>query len=148
MQERSAGAVIFRVENDQKLFLLLQYQKGHWDFVKGNIEQGEAPKETMVRETKEETGITDIQLMDGFQEKISWFYRDKNGNTIFKEVIFFLAETHQKEVKLSFEHVGFDWLGFEEAFHKLTYSNAKNLLKKANNFLMKGGEGTLRKFLK
>jgi len=147
MQERSAGAIIFREEGGKELFLLLQYQKGYWDLVKGNIEKDEAPKETMIREVKEETGITDLRIIVGFQEKINWFYRDKNGNTIYKEVIYFLAETHQKDVKISWEHIGFIWLDFENAHQKLTYKNAKDLLKKANDFL-KGKQGSLKKFLK
>ena len=61
------------------------------------------------------------------------FTRDKKK--VFKEVIFFLAKTEQKEVKVSFEHKDFLWLPYEEALQKLTYDTAKDLLKKAKTFL-------------
>ena len=58
IEETSAGIVIFRKEESKKLFLLLHYPSGHWDFVKGKMEKGETTQQTAIRETKEETGIT------------------------------------------------------------------------------------------
>ena len=46
-----------------------------------------------------------------------------------------LAEVFTKEVKLSFEHKDFAWLEYKEALEKLSFKNAKEILKKANNFL-------------
>lgn len=115
-------------------FLILQYDAGHWDFVKGNVEPKESEKETVVRELKEETGISDAQFIDGFRQKITYFYK-RQGMVIYKEVIFFLMETHTSEVKLSFEHIGYDWLDYQAALKKLTFKNAKDTLQKANEFL-------------
>lgn len=56
----------------------------------------------------------------------------KKAPWVFKTVIFFLAETRSKEVTLSEEHVGFIWLPYEEALKKLSYKNAKEILRKAN----------------
>ena len=55
----SAGAIIFRVDRTtgQKLFLLLHYPEGHWEFVKGHVEEGETKEMTTKRECEEETGI-------------------------------------------------------------------------------------------
>ena len=55
--------------------------------------------------------------------------------TVHKDVIFLLAKTGEKKVKLSFEHIGFEWLPFEKAVKKLTYENAKELLRNADSFL-------------
>jgi bis(5'-nucleosidyl)-tetraphosphatase len=134
MIERSAGAVVFRRDKEVLYYLLLHYQAGHWDFPKGNIEKGEELKETVERETEEETGIKDIKFIPGFKEKIEYYYKLKDKN-IFKTVIFFLAETKTKQVKLSFEHKGFDWLPYKKALNKLTFKNAKNTLIKADRFL-------------
>ena len=54
--EKSCGAVIFRVGNATK-YLLLHYEAGHWDFVKGHSEKGESEEETVRREILEETGL-------------------------------------------------------------------------------------------
>lgn len=132
--ERSAGVIIFTREDGISKYLLLQYGEGHWDFPKGHVEQGETDKGAAVRETREETGITDLHFVEGFQETLSYFYR-KEGKTFHKDVIFFLAETPQSEVKLSHEHVGFAWLGITDAITKATFKNAKQLLEKAYRFL-------------
>jgi len=146
--EKSAGAVIFRKEEDKIYYLLLHYHSGHWEFVKGNIEKGEELKSTVKREVKEETGIKDIKFINGFKENIKYFYKltqkknqrfltGQEEKTIFKIVTFFLAETKTKEVKISWEHAGFKWLPYEESLKQLTFKNAKNILKKADDLLKK-----------
>ena len=134
--EKSAGAVIFRRDNGEVCYLLLHYPVSHWDFPKGNIEKGERLAETIRREVKEETGIGDIEFISGFKEWIKYFFKIKDKN-IFKIVTFFLAETKEKEVKISWEHEGYKWLPYKEAIEQLTFKNAKEILKKANEFLRK-----------
>ncbi len=41
--EKSAGIVLFRNDASKNEFLLLNYPQGHWDFVKGKVEQNETP---------------------------------------------------------------------------------------------------------
>ena len=138
MKEVSAGAIIYRINEATKKpkYLLLHYGTEHWDFVKGHIEGSETEEETLCREAEEESGLTDLKIIPGFREKISYFYR-REGKTVPKDVIFFLAETNtaEKGIKLSFEHSGYDWLMFDEAVRKVTYDSSKNVLKKANEFL-------------
>jgi len=141
LHEKSCGAVIF-VKNAEILYLLLQYEAGHWDFVKGNVEPNESEKDTVLRELKEETGIVATQTIEGFKERISYFYR-RQGSTVHKEVVFFLIEADTKKVTLSFEHVGFDWLNYERALEKLTFKNAKDVLQKAHAFLQAQGKTSL-----
>jgi len=135
--EKSCGAVVFK-RNGEVEYLLLHYEAGHWDYVKGQVEQDESEKDTVTRELKEETGITDARFIDGFREEISYFYR-RRGRTVHKEVIFFLIETKDSNVKLSYEHVGYEWLNYEKAMAKLTFANAKKVLAKAHDFLEKQG---------
>jgi len=133
--EKSCGAVIFR-RNGAEKYLLLHYEGGHWDFVKGHVEKGENERETALRETEEETGITDLKFIEGYREAISYFYR-RAGRTVRKEVAFYLLETDTEKVRLSREHVGFDWLTYDRAMERLTYKNAKETLQKAQDFLAK-----------
>ena len=37
--EKSAGIVLFKNDSGKNEFLLLNYPQGHWDFVKGKVEQ-------------------------------------------------------------------------------------------------------------
>ncbi|MCD6170913.1 MAG: NUDIX domain-containing protein [Thermoplasmata archaeon] len=130
--ERSAGGVIFH----GGLYLLLKYGWGHWGFVKGNIEKGETEEEAFFREAEEEAGLprNTLKIIDGFKEKISYFYK-KEGKTIFKEVIYFLVESFSMDVRLSYEHTDYAWLKYEDAINKITYDGDKKILMKANQFL-------------
>ncbi len=125
-------------KNPEISFLLLQYEAGHWDFVKGNVEEGEAEKETVVRELREETGITEARFLDGFKEKITYFYK-RQGSTVYKEVIFFLMETNTTAVTISFEHIGYQWLPYTKAMEKLTFKNARDVLQKAHEYMKTQG---------
>lgn len=136
MNEKSCGAVVFAKNSTEIIYLLLKYEAGHWDFVKGNVEKGETEQETAIRELREETGIIDARFLDDFRESIFYFYK-RNGINVRKEVVFFLMETGNTRIKLSYEHVGFEWLSYENAIKKLTFRNARDVLQKANNYLIK-----------
>ena len=131
--EKSCGAVIFKVNGDRR-YLLLHYEGGHWDFVKGHVENGETEKQTVLRETEDEAGLTDLTFIEGYRNPISYYYR-RAGKTVFKEVVFFLLESKSDEVRLSREHVGFDWMTYDRAYERLTYKNAKDTLRKAREYL-------------
>jgi bis(5'-nucleosidyl)-tetraphosphatase len=139
--EKSAGAVIFRREGDKIFYLLLHYpgashraKKDYWDFPKGHIEKGEEIEDTVKREVFEETGLKDIKFIEGFKETIKYFFKFQ-GKNILKFVTFYLAETKEEKIKISFEHLDFAWLPFKEALERVTFPNAKRILKKAHLFL-------------
>jgi 8-oxo-dGTP pyrophosphatase MutT (NUDIX family) len=137
LHEKSCGAVVF-FKNVQLEYLLLQYEAGHWDFVKGNVEPNESETDTVLRELKEETGIVATQTIEGFRERIQYFYR-RQGETIQKEVVFYLIQADTEKVELSFEHVGYAWLDYPDALERLTFKNAKDVLQKAHAFLQANG---------
>ena len=132
--EKSAGAIIFRREDNLIKYLLIKYESGHWEFPRGQIEKGEKLEDTAIREIKEETGIEGVNFIGGFKEWIKFFFRHE-GKTIMKIATFLLAETKTEEVKLSHEHQDYVWLEYEKAIAKLTYDNSKRVLKKAHEFL-------------
>ena len=134
-EQKSTGIVLFRNDSGKNEFLLLNYPQGHWDFIKGKVEEGETPHETASRETKEETGITDIEFIGGFEESVEYNFRFKNED-IHKTVVFFLAKTNERKISLSHEHNDFVWLEYDDALKKTTFRNAKNVLSKANEFLL------------
>ena len=134
-EQKSAGIVLFRNTSNKKEFLLLNYPQGHWDFVKGKMEVGETPDETVRREMREETGISNLKLIKGFEEYVEYNFRFKN-EVVHKKVIFFLAKTDMKKISLSHEHNDYLWLGYNDALKKITFENAKNILAKANKFLL------------
>jgi len=136
IEETSAGVVLFRKENEKILFLLLHYPSGHWDFVKGKMEKGELEKDTAIRETQEETGITNVKFLDGFEEWIQYNFQFE-GELVNKKVVFFLGETETKDVKISHEHLNYTWMDYATAMEKTTFENAKTVLSKSYDLLSK-----------
>lgn len=149
-KETSAGAIVFRKERGQPLYLLLHYpssqktKREYWDFAKGHIEKGETELETVKREVQEETGITDLTFIAGFKEAISYMFQVK-GQKIFKTVVFYLGETLQKEVQISFEHLAYQWLPYEKALLQLKFPNARKLLKKSHDLISSSFPRPLRR---
>ena len=151
--EKSVGAVIFRREDGNIKFLLLNYGKTksgkyHWGFAKGHMEENETEEETMRREVLEETGISDLNLISGFRDKNRHFYRaygeerekrKKSGRKtlVAKQVAYLLAETKSEKINLSQEHIDFAWLPFGESKKRLTYKISQKTLEKARLFLEK-----------
>ncbi len=136
IEETSAGIILFRKEDSKILFLLLHYPSGHWDFVKGKMEEGESAHETAIREATEETGITDITFLENFEEWIKYDFQYQ-GELVHKKVVFFLAETKTKEVMISHEHQDYAWMDYNTSMEKTTFDNAKTVLTRAQMLLTK-----------
>jgi bis(5'-nucleosidyl)-tetraphosphatase len=133
--ERSAGAVIFSIKETKSIsYLLLQYSAGHWDFSKGNIEDSEDESQAACREIREETGIENVEFLDGFKRKVEYYYR-REHELVHKEVVFFLAKTDSQKVILSNEHIAYLWNDYDNALAILTYKSAKDILVQAQNYL-------------
>ncbi len=133
MEERSAGAVVFRKAGGRRLYLLLQ-NAGRWDFPKGGMEKGESELQTVAREVEEETGLSEIEILPGFRKVIEYFYR-RDGKNIHKQVVYLLASTAEAKVRISFEHQGFGWFPYDEALERASYDNSKITLSEAEKFL-------------
>ena len=85
--ETSCGVVLVNYGT----VLLLQYPQGHWDLPKGHVEAGDSDrKATMRRELAEETGIADVSVLDGFEERTEYTFRHK-GKRQSKEVYWYVA---------------------------------------------------------
>jgi len=134
LREHSAGAVVYREEGGEYKFLILKYGLGHWDFPKGNVEKGESEIETVKREIAEETGIDQIEIIEGFKEGVGYYYRLK-GNLVYKTVNYYLAKTEQKDVKLSYEHEDYAWVTIDEALKYIKHKNSINVLNKAYQYI-------------
>jgi 8-oxo-dGTP pyrophosphatase MutT (NUDIX family) len=157
--ERSAGFVVFREQpasaNDGRLYLLLDYGR-HWDYPKGHVEKGEADADAARRELHEETGIDDVQIIPGFARQIVYFFRAPSSRSkaskstesaktpaktesVKKEVVFFLGRASGDQVRLSHEHCNYAYLPFDQALQRLTFANAREVLRAAEQFLQGAG---------
>ncbi|MBR0542741.1 MAG: NUDIX domain-containing protein [Clostridia bacterium] len=134
LYERSCGAVIFRIINSQKRFLLIKnHRSNNWGFPKGHIERGETEEETACREVLEEAGIH-IKLFPDFKYKSEYTIR----NRVEKSVSIFLATTDDTQTVIQPEEIeDYIWLEYEQAMKTLNYPNDKDILKKAQEYLEK-----------
>jgi len=132
IDEKSCGIVTFRQTSTGPQFLILKYPGGHLGFPKGHVEDNETEHETAKRELEEETGISDVEILEGYREEITYRFNNQ-GQMSNKLVVFFIGETKTEEVKISHEHSQFFWASYDEALKKVTFENSKQLLRKARS---------------
>ena len=140
-REISSGIIIYKREKDrdgkiETKYLLLYHGNGYWNFPKGKLEQGELSYQAAFREVREETGIpsTVLKLEKNFKATDKYLYQ-REGNKIFKIVIFFLAQATKPEIKLSWEHEGYGWFLHKDAQKLLKHHNSRTMLKNAHEYL-------------
>ncbi len=139
--EKSAGAIIFRKTPNGIKYLLLFGDKIGWGFPKGHIDPGETPKETAIREIREETGIIIDQFIPNFEVYIQYDMKFDFSKTppeplekpYKKLCIYYLSEVKNKEVQISHEHSKYVWATYKKAQSLLEFN--KDLLKKANRMI-------------
>jgi 8-oxo-dGTP pyrophosphatase MutT (NUDIX family) len=133
--ETSAGGIVFRLDAGQPVFLLIRDSYRNWGFPKGHLEVGEQPAAAALREVKEETGLSDLSIRSEI-ETIDWFFRFR-GQLIHKVCHFFLMET--AEATTCPQHAegitACRWTRFEEAQSLVSYANAREVLRRAQEML-------------
>ena len=116
MMRQSIEAWIYHPEEREILLLKVEDEKvSFWQPITGGIESGESPEEACLREIKEETGLlldcSNLTGLGNFTVKI-----DENL-TIHKNL--FLVLTDQKEIQISDEHVGAQWVALDTVSSQL-----------------------------
>lgn len=132
-QEKSCGGLIFKNIKNKRCWLIIKpnLRPEFWDYPKGHVEAEESEEDTARREIKEEVGL-DVNILNGFREQISY----KTADDVNKTVVYFICEPKTEKVILDKNEVeDYAWLEFDKAMSRLTHNNAKDLLKKAEEFL-------------
>ena len=134
--ETSAGGVVFRVVDGRPLYLIIRDSYRNWGFPKGHLETGERPEDAALREVAEETGLDDLAVR-GSIDTIDWFFRFR-CQLIHKVCHFFLMET--SSTSTSPQHAegitACRWSAFDEAQALISYSNAREVLRRAQEMLV------------
>jgi 8-oxo-dGTP pyrophosphatase MutT (NUDIX family) len=132
-KEKSCGAVVYKYQNNQLLFLLIKSKKGHhFSFPKGHVENDETEVETALREIKEETNL-DVLVDTGYRNVITYSPMEN----VLKDVIYFVATpiSDAKVIVQEAEVSSAKWLYYSQALKQVTHDNEKQVLIKAYEYL-------------
>lgn len=140
IKEKSVGVILFRYSKRDGLQYLVLYHRGsYWNFPKGKVDPGETEIQTAKRELAEETGIKNIDLIKGWRQQTSFFFkedRDGKKELIKKDFILYLAKLPAgAQTLISDEHNGYAWMEFKIASKYLKFKNLKEILKEADSFV-------------
>jgi len=136
-KEYSAGAIIFRKNEKEPLFLLIYSERNKiWGFPKGHIEPGESEKDTLIREVQEETGLSDLSFIEAFREEDIYECVSNRlpykGQRIEKHSIYYLCETNTPKITIDEEEIGdYRWLKAEEITELLPHEGTNEIFKEA-----------------
>lgn len=140
-EERSAGGVVVRHREGVPHVLVIRDPYKNWGLPKGHIESDETPDQAAVREVGEETGLTDLELLEELGTIDWWFQVD--ATRIHKFCTFFLMRSRRGEPAPE-EAEGITdcvWFPLEEAPRRITYDNARAMVEEAARRLSAGEEG-------
>ncbi len=105
---------------------------GFWQGVTGTLEEGESLKDCLIREIKEELGITDIINISELKQTLQWA---KKSGFMITEYVYAVELKRDSKIILSEEHDDYKWCSFTEAYDMLGKDNNKNTLKIINEEL-------------
>lgn len=130
-KEKSCGALVVRLADNEPQVLLIKHNGGHWAFPKGHVENGETEEETAFREVKEETGLT-VKIDARYREMVTFSPAPRT----MKDVVYFVAtvlggvETPQLS-----EVSDVRWVSFDKAGDYITFDNDRQLFEKMKEFV-------------
>src|SRR5579864_92060 len=138
-REFSAGGVLVKSIRGRPMVAAIRpggKPEGVWALPKGNLDPGERPAETALREVREETGV-EGRLVEKLGDvryvyTASW----KSGERIFKVVSFFLLRAGRGRIgeieeAMRVEVAEARWLPLEEAPQLLTHTGEREMAAKA-----------------
>ena len=130
-------AHIFRETKNGIEFLLLkradyQVYPGLWQMVTGKIKESEKAYQTAIREIKEETGLTPLQLW--VAPTVNSFYEPKDEYICLLPV--FAARVRADKIQLSDEHAEYKWVKKNEAQKLLAWDGQRKAVQIIEDYFL------------
>jgi 8-oxo-dGTP pyrophosphatase MutT (NUDIX family) len=138
-REFSAGGVLVKVIRGRPMVAAIRPQgkpEGTWALPKGNLDPGEAPVETALREVREETGV-EGRLVEKLGD-VKYTYTRRGGPRVFKIVSFYLLRAGRGRLGAIDEAMRIEvaearWLPLDEAPRLLAYGGEREMAAKARD---------------
>ncbi len=130
-EEKSAGGVVVRVQDGIHYVLLIRDPYQNWGLPKGHLEEGEDAPTAAIREVREETGLVLLELGPELGS-IDWYFRQEEL-LVHKYCSFFLMRSEGGETipEIAEGITECKWLPVEEAMTRVTYENAREMIRAA-----------------
>ena len=136
-REFSAGGVLVKRIKGRPHVAAIRPQgkpEGVWALPKGNLDPGERPAETAVREVWEETGVRG-RLVEKLGD-VKYTYTRRSGLRVFKVVSFYLltagrGRIGEIEERMRIEVADARWLPLDEAPRLLAYGGERQMANEA-----------------
>lgn len=127
---QKAGAIILSNADENKIALLYRGKHNDWSFPKGHIEDGENATDAMIREIKEETGLS-VKILRELPEQ-NYLHRD--GKTV--SIKMFLVQSEDDNIlRPEFETDSIKWVSLDDVISVLTHDNLKEYFEKIFHFI-------------
>ena len=133
---QAAGGIVFQIDHEEVVTVLLIYRNGCWDLPKGKLEKGESIEMCASREVSEETG-SKLPMHLGDLGTTYHEYTQKGvdyGKTTFWYVMVLPQVTKfLPQKKENIECV--EWVPLTEAIQKVGFDNLKLVLRKFEEWM-------------
>ncbi len=120
-----AGAIILSNKDKNNVALLHRSKQDDWSFPKGHVDPGENSTETMLREIKEETGLS-VSILQTLPDLE---YIHSSGKKISTKM-FLVQSEDDSLLKIEFEGDEIQWVQCSNVINKLSYDNLKDYFEK------------------
>jgi 8-oxo-dGTP pyrophosphatase MutT (NUDIX family) len=138
-REFSAGGVLVKTIRGRPMVAAIRpggKPEGVWALPKGNLDPGEKPDETAVREVREETGVHG-HLVEKLGD-VKYTYTRRGGVRVFKIVSFYLLRAGRGRIgdieeRMRIEVAEARWLPLADAPHLLAYGAEREMVQKARD---------------
>ena len=117
----AAGGVVIHAG---RMLLLDRPSRGEIRLPKGHVDPGESVEETALRETEEESGYADLEIVQDLGRRVVEF--EYNGRRVVREEHYFLMRlrSDRQTPRDAKDHAQFEvlWVAAHEAPDQLTYA--------------------------
>jgi 8-oxo-dGTP pyrophosphatase MutT (NUDIX family) len=130
---------VVRVQDGVARVLLIRDPYQNWGLPKGHLEAGEDALAAALREVNEETGLSALDVT-GELGSIEWYFRNED-RLVHKVCSFFLMRCEDGEARPEVTEgiTECEWLTFDRAIERVTYENAREMIRAAARQIEGGG---------